>query len=125
MKFVFNPERNEQMRNMLMMRPSIAEGEAMLAKDDTDAFAWYTYGTALGLQSEYDRSIEAYSHGIAFDPFYAPNFFGRGRKLNASGHFWQAVADFTMAIHLDSGNWIYWYYIATVLHSYCKSSPFE
>lgn len=65
MKFVFNAERNEQMRNMLMMRPSIAEGEAMLAKDDTDAFAWYTYGTALGLQSEYDRSIEAYSHGIA------------------------------------------------------------
>ena len=37
MKFVFNAERNERMRNILMMRPTVAEGEAMLAKDDTDA----------------------------------------------------------------------------------------
>ncbi len=116
LKFVFNAERNERMRNILMMRPTVAEGEAMLAKDDTDAFAWYTYGTALGLTGDRDKAIEAYSHGIAFDPFYAPNFFGRGRKLNAGGHFWQAVADFTMAIHLDSSNWIYWYYRATTLN---------
>ena len=59
---------------------------------------------------------QAYSHGIAYDPFYAPNYFGRGRKLNVSGHFWQAVADFTMAIHLDSDNWTYWYYRATALN---------
>lgn len=116
MKFVFNPEKNEQMRYLLMMRPTMQEAEALIAKDETDAFAWYTMGTALGLQQRYEESIEAYSRGIAFDPFYAPNYFGRGRKQNVSGHFWQAVADFSMAIQLDSTNWMYWYYRATTLN---------
>lgn len=116
MKFVFNEEKNEEMRHILMMRPTVEEGEKLLAKDDTDAYAWYVYGTALGLQGDYDKAVEAYSHGIAYDPFYAPNYFGRGRKLNVSGLFWQAVADFTVAIHLDSDNWTYWYYRATALN---------
>lgn len=116
MKFVYNAQRNEEMRRMLMMRPAVQEGKAAIEKDETDAYAWYVYGTALGLEGKMDEAVEAYSHGIAFDPFYAPCYFGRGRKLNSSGHFWQAIADFTMAIHLDSSNWIYWYYRATALN---------
>ena len=56
MKFVFNEEKNEEMRHILMMRPTVEEGEKLLAKDDTDAYAWYVYGTALGLQGDYDKA---------------------------------------------------------------------
>lgn len=113
MKFVYNEERNEKMRHILMMQPTVEEAQAKIDKDETDAEAWYEYATALGLEKDYDGSIEAYSRGIACDPFYAPNYFGRGRKLNYTGHYWAAVADFTVAIHLDSDNWTYWYYRAT------------
>ena len=116
MKFVFNPQKNEQARTILMMRPTVAEARAALEKDDTDAAAPYALGTALSLEKDYEGAIEAHSRGFAFAPFYAPNYFGRGRRHSASGHFWQAVADFTVAIHLDSSNWIYWYYRATTLN---------
>ncbi|HJB20326.1 MAG TPA: hypothetical protein H9773_01320 [Candidatus Fournierella merdavium] len=116
MKFVYNEAKNEEMRHILMMQPTIEEAKAKVDKDDTDARALYEYGTALGNAGRYEEAIEVYSQGIAFDPFYAPNYFGRGRKLNTTGHFWQAVADFTVAIHLDSDCWTYWYYRATTLN---------
>ena len=116
MKFVYNEEKNEEMRRILMMHPTVEEAEALLKKDDTDGYAWYVYGTALSLVGKNEEAIEAHSHGIAFDPFYAPNYFGRGRRDNAVGRHWQAIADFTVAIHLDSDNWTYWYYRATTLN---------
>ena len=48
------------------------------------------------------------SRGIVYDPFYAPNYFGRGGKMSTTGRFWAAMADYTMAIQLDSRNWLYW-----------------
>lgn len=116
MKFVFNPQKAEEQRRMLMMQPTIAEGEELLQKDDTDGYAWYVYGKALGLNKEYDKAIEAHSQGIAFNPFYAPNYFGRGSKFSLTGRIWQAIADYTMAIQLEPSNWLYWYYRATVLN---------
>ena len=116
MKFVFNAARNDLAREQLMMRPTVAQAAAALEKDDTDPAALYAMGTALALEQKYGEAIEAHSRGIAFAPFYAPNYFGRGRRHNAAGQVWQAVADFTMAIRLDSSNWIYWYYRATTLN---------
>ena len=49
MKFVYNEEKNEAMRHILMMQPTVEEAKAKLDKDDTDAAAWYEYGTALSL----------------------------------------------------------------------------
>ena len=74
------------------------------------------YGTALSLVGKYEEALEAHSHGIAYDPFYAPNYFGRGRRQNAVGRTWAALADFTVSIHLDSDCWTYWYYRATTLN---------
>ena len=116
MKFVYNEEKNEAMRHILMMQPTVEEAKAKLDKDDTDAAAWYEYGTALSLVGKYEEALEAHSHGIAYDPFYAPNYFGRGRRQNAVGRTWAALADFTVAIHLDSDCWTYWYYRATTLN---------
>ena len=53
MKFVFNPQKNEQARTILMMRPTVAEARAALEKDDTDAAALYALGTALSLEKDY------------------------------------------------------------------------
>ena len=116
MKFVYNEEKNEEMRRMLLMQPTVEEGKALLEKDETDAYAWYVYGKALSLQKDYEGAIEAHSRGIVYDPFYAPNYFGRGGKMSTTGRFWAAMADYTMAIQLDSRNWLYWYYRATTLN---------
>ncbi len=113
MNYVYNEQRNEEMRHILMMQPTVEESRKKIEEDESDPRAWYEYATALGLEARYDECIEAYSHGIACNPFYAPNYFGRGRKLNYTGRYWAAVADFTMAISLDSMNWTYWYYRAT------------
>ena len=116
MNFVFNEEKNERMRQMLMMRPTVAEAEARLQTNDTDPEALYALGQALALAGRTEEALEAHSRGIAFAPFYAPNYFGRGRRHNAAGKPAQAVADFTVAIHLDAANWIYRYYRATTLN---------
>ena len=113
MKYVFNEEKNEKMRHILMMQPTEAEGKALVEKDESDAEAWYVYATALGLNQKVDEAIDAYSHGIACDPFYAPNYFGRSRKYNGQGKYWASMADLTMSVRLDENNWIYWYYKAT------------
>lgn len=113
MKFVYNEKKNEEQRNLLMMRPTVQEAQALLDKDETDPYAWYVMGTALDLAGKTEEGIDAYSMGIMYAPFYAPNYFGRGRRHNAVGEWKQAMADFTVAIQLDPQNWTYWYYRAT------------
>ena len=115
MKFVYNEEKNLAMRNILMMQPSLEEAEAELKKDETDPLAWYKMGVALANSGKVEEAIEAHSIGIAYAPFYAPNYFGRGRRHNASknGEWRQAIADFTLCIQIDPSNWTYWYYRAT------------
>ena len=124
MKHVFNEERNNQMRYMLMMQPTVEEGEALIGKDDTDPYHWYVYAKALTLAKRGEEAFEAYSHGIACNPFYAPNYFGRAGRNNANGRYWAAMADYTMSLQLDYDNWIYWYYRATTqnLHGDLKGS---
>ncbi len=113
MKFVYNQKKTDEISDVLMMRPTVAEAQALLDKDDTDAKAWFRMGMALGLEGRNEESLEAYSHGIMYAPFYAPNYFGRGRRHNGMGHYYAALADFTMAIQLDPSVWTYWYYRAT------------
>ena len=116
MKFVYTDKKNEEMRHILMMRPDLEEAKARLEQDDTDGRALYEYATALANNGRLAEAVEAYSKGIAFNPFYAPCYFGRGRRNNALGHFWGAVADFSVAIQLDPSCWTYWYYRATTLN---------
>lgn len=116
MKFVYNEEKNKEMRRMLMMQPTVAEGQALLDKDDTDPYAWYVMGKALSLEKKYDEALEAHSKGIAYAPFYAPNYFGRGGKHSLKHEYWQAISDYTVALTLDPSNWLYWYYRATTMN---------
>ena len=61
MKFVYNEEKNEEMRRILMMQPTVEEAEALLKKDDTDGYAWYVYGTALSLVGKNEEAV-SYTH---------------------------------------------------------------
>lgn len=52
MKFVFNKEKNDEIRRMLMMQPTVKEAEELLKKDETDPYARYVMGTALSLEKK-------------------------------------------------------------------------
>ena len=56
MKFVFNKEKNDEIRRMLMMQPTIKEAEDLLKEDDTNPYAWYVMGKALSLEKRYDEA---------------------------------------------------------------------
>ena len=60
MKFVYNEEKNQEMRDILMMRPSLEEAEAILEKDETDPMGWYKKGKAYSELRKYEEAIEAY-----------------------------------------------------------------
>ena len=113
MKFVYNQKKTDEISNFLMMKPSMEEAEVLLKKDETDPYAWFTMGMALGLAHKNSESLEAYSKGLMYSPFYAPLYFGRGRRHNSMGEYYAALSDFTMAIQLDPSVWTYWYYRAT------------
>lgn len=113
MKYLPTREKNEALHRLLMYKPSLEEGEKGVEKDASDPMAWYWYGVALGNEKRGEEALEAFSRGIATSPFVAVNYFGRGRRNNAQGRYWAAMADFTTAIHLDYSNWLYWYYRAT------------
>lgn len=115
-KFVFNKEKNDEQRRMLMMTPTIEEAEALVKKDDTDPYAWYVMGKALGCANKSEEAIIAFSKGISYAPFYAPNYFGRGNRYNRNYEYWKATADYSVAIQLDPSNWTYRYYRATALN---------
>ena len=124
MKFVYNEKRDQEMRHILMMVPKVNEAEALLQKDDTDPYAWYVMGKALSVAGRNDEALEAHSRGIAYAPFYAPNYFGRGGKHSLKNEYWQALSDYTVALQLDPSNWLYWYYRGTTqnLNGYVEDS---
>lgn len=113
MKFVFNQKKTDEISEILMMKPSVEEAEEILRKDETDPRGWFRMGMALGLAGKDDEALEAFSTGIMYAPFYAPNYFGRGRRHGSMGHYHASLADFTMCIQLDPSVWTYWYYRAT------------
>lgn len=113
MKFVYNQKKTDEISNFLMMKPSVKDAQALLDKDESDPYAWFTMGMALGVEHRNEESLEAYSKGLMYSPFYAPLYFGRGRRHNGMGHYYAALSDFTMAIQLDPSVWTYWYYRAT------------
>lgn len=105
--------KNELMRHMLMMRPDVEQTRLKLNENPDDSLGWYELGMALSNAGDIEGGIEAFSRAISIEPFNGYNYFGRGRKQIASGHFWAGMADYTMAIRLMPDLWTFWYYKAT------------
>ena len=114
--------KNDMMHHKLMMRPELDKVRAALAESPDDPDLWYELGMALSNAGDNEAAIDAFSHGLILAPFDAFLHFGRGRKLNAAGHFWQAIADLTLATRLDATEWTFLYYRAT---SYSLKGMYE
>ena len=106
-------ERNEYMRNMLMMRPDLEEVRAKLKASPEDSMLWYQLGMALCNNNLFEDGINAFSRAICLEPFNAYYHFGRGRRLAAIGQFWQGMADLTLATRITPESWTFWYYCGT------------
>ena len=102
-------ERNEYMRNMLMMRPDLEEVRAKLKASPEDSMLWYQLGMALCNNNLFEDGINAFSRAICLEPFNAYYHFGRGRRLAAIGQFWQGMADLTLATRITPESWTFWY----------------
>ena len=105
--------KNDYMRHKLMMTPDLAETRARLAEKPGDPELWYALGMALSNSGDNEAAIRAFSHGLTIAPFDPFLYFARGRKRNAAGHFWPAIADLTLAVRLDDTEWTFLYYRAT------------
>ena len=106
-------ERNEYMRNMLMMRPDLEEVRAKLKDSPEDSMLWYQLGMALCNNNLFEDGITAFSRAVCLEPFNAYYHFGRGRRLAATGQFWPGMADLTLATRIMPENWTFWYYCGT------------
>lgn len=118
MKFVFDQKKEDEISDYLMMTPTVLEAESILKENETNPYGWFKMGMALGLEGKNEEALEAYSEGLMYSPFYAPCYFGRGRRHNSMGHYKAALSDFTMAISLDPSVWNYWYYRATCFNTH-------
>ena len=105
--------KNDFMRAKLMMRPNLEETRAKLEQAQDDPDLWYELGMALSNGGDNEAAVDAFSRGLSLAPFDPYLYFARGRKRNAAGKFWPAIADLTMATHIDGSLWTFYYYRAT------------
>lgn len=103
--------KNQVMRNRLVSAPDQAAAKAALEAEHTWS-NWYDYAMSLSLAHKYQEAIDAYSQGLAQFPFSPMLYFGRGRRFMHPETYDRALADFTMAIQLESDVYLYWYYRA-------------
>lgn len=96
-------------------RAKIAEIEAKLKKAPKDPELWYALGAEYS-QSDFEKSIEAFSMAIAYEPFNAEYFFNRGRKYLSTDRYAEALADFHMTLRLDPVDGQMWHYLGVALY---------
>ena len=93
----------------------IAEIEAKIAEKANDAERWYDLGCEYS-QSDFEKSLNAYSVAIGLDPFNAEYYFNRARKYLSICRFPEALADFATALRIDRSDGQYWHYLGVALY---------
>lgn len=96
-------------------RAKIAEIEAKIAENASDAEQWYFLGCEYS-QSDFEKSLKAYSVAIGLDPFNAEYYFNRARKYLSICRFEEALADFVTALRIDRSDGQYWHYLGVALY---------
>lgn len=91
--------------------PQLALDETLCAlAAPTPADAPVAYNNAaffLGLLERRDEALEAYNEAIRLDPDYASALVNRGDLLAGQGDYRAAIADYTVALGLNPGAYIY------------------
>lgn len=114
-------EKNDFMREHLVSCPPLEEAKAALEQEHSP-MNWYNYGMALSKAKRPEEAIDAYSQGLVEYPFASMLYFARGRRYMHPETYDMAIADFSMAIKLESDINMYWYYRAV---TYNVSGQFE
>lgn len=103
----------ERLLQKQLLDPDQAEVERKLADRPNDPDLYYELGMSLFRSGEYPAADDAFSHGLALDPFEPWLRFGRGRCRSKMGKNWEALADFEYVCRLDTDNRAFRYYMAT------------
>ncbi|TAL62406.1 MAG: tetratricopeptide repeat protein [Bacteroidetes bacterium] len=62
---------------------------------------WSNLGNLYGLQKKFDKSLEAYSKAIEYNPNNSSTYLNRAITFSMMGQFQQSMPDFDKAIELD------------------------
>lgn len=80
--------------------------------DDNKTADYYMYlGLAFANQGLYREAVDAYSKGLAIDPFKGILYRHRGHRFLSCYRFLDGLADFNMAVRLIPDNWDSWYHL--------------
>ena len=98
-------------RSALPLSEEVQELAARIAAEPDSSELWMQKGLALSKQMLFREAIEAYSMGLARNPFHALLYRHRGHRYISVRCFEQAAADLEMATRLDPKNWDSWYHL--------------
>ncbi len=80
------------------------------------ADAWMNLGLELRKQMLFREAIEAYSRGLACQPFHSMLYRHRGHALVNIGCYAMGASDFEMCLRIDPDNWSAWYHLGLSYH---------
>ncbi len=63
---------------------------------------WSNLGNLYGLQQKFDKSLEAYSKAIEYNPSNASTYLNRAITLSMMGQYAQSIPDYDKSLELDS-----------------------
>lgn len=109
---MIDQKKNDLMRAKLILRAKSSEVLEKMKTDNADPELWYQLGMAYGDELGPEAAIDTFSEGLVRFPFRSDLYFARGRKCIGLRKYWRALADFTLAIHLEPELWNNWYYRA-------------
>jgi tetratricopeptide (TPR) repeat protein len=94
---------------IVMDREKLKEVEEQLAKDPENFCLWVARGI-LYFNEDFEKAIESISHALSIDPFNSDQYYNRGRKFLSQDRYIQALADFTLAVRLDTNDAWKWHF---------------
>lgn len=93
-----------------------AEIKSALEQHPRDAELWLKYGLLMVEADEIDKSIQAFSQGLYYDPMNAQLRLQKGRRFIAKGQYWACISDIALAVKIDPNIWDNWYYLSVALN---------
>ncbi|MDR2513044.1 MAG: tetratricopeptide repeat protein [Puniceicoccales bacterium] len=81
----------------------LAQANAAIKQNPTDAAAHYIRGTALAALGRKEGALSAFDKAIELDPRHAPGYNNKGTALAALGRLEEALGAYGKAIELDPG----------------------
>lgn len=88
----------------------VLEAKAYAESNTHDPEAWIKYGRALRRQAMHRQSIEAYSVGLSYHPFYPLLYRHKGHAYINIGEYDMSASMFEISLRLDPTNWDCWYH---------------